>query len=68
MGFLKDNFLTGIEQMKEFSKSLMLYLEELKKKSNEAIILVLKIKQIIENNTDEKEIVLRYPNKEVKVF
>lgn len=41
MGFLKDNFLTGIEQMKEFSKSLMLYLEELKKKSNEAIILVI---------------------------
>ena len=41
MGFLKDNFLTGIEQIKEFSKSLMLYLEELKKKSNEAFILII---------------------------
>ena len=41
MGFLKENFLKGIEQIKEVFNSLLLFGEELKKKSNEAIILVI---------------------------
>ena len=41
MNFLKENFWKGIKQIKDFLKSLLLFGEELKKKSNEAIILII---------------------------
>lgn len=41
MGFIKENFLKGVDQVKDFFSSVILYLEELKKKSNEIFILII---------------------------
>lgn len=41
MGFLKENFLKGIHEIKGIFTLVLLYIEELKKKSNEVIILII---------------------------